>query len=335
MRFIGVNSVEEGMILAHPLYDAKGTILLNTNVVLTNRMIKSVRERGYKGLYIYDKISEGINITENITPRTKIEALQSLNNKSLDDCIYVAHTIVEDIKNVDKIYTTLNIINDFDYATYMHSINVAIYAGTFGIIYGLTPERVELLVASALLHDIGKSQIPIDIINKPGKLNADERELINLHPEYGYNMLKGLESIPSVVRVSVLEHHENSDGSGYPNQYKDKKIYLFAKIIHICDVYEAMLSKRVYKERINPTEILEYMMSQSGKMFNEELLELFVRSIIPYPEGMLVRLSTKESAIVKKNNKNYPTRPMVVTTGGKIINLIKHNDILITGYDGI
>ena len=148
-------------------------------------------------------------------------------------------------------------------------------------------------------------------------------------------MLKDSDSIPSVVRVSVLEHHENEDGSGYPNGYDKKKIYLFAKIIHICDVYEAMLSKRSYKKRLNPSDVIEYMMGNAGIMFNKELLEVFVKNLIPYPEGMLVMLSTEESAVIKKNNRDFPTRPLVITLSGKVINLIKHPEITITGYEGM
>lgn len=335
MRYIKIADVKEQMILAQPLYDEKGTVLLNSNVTLTTRMIESVKERGYKGIYIFDDISKGINTINNVSVRTRIHALQILQRKSLDDYMFVSKTIVEDLRHTSHIYTTLNLVNNFDASTYLHSLNVAIYAGTFGLIYGLPPDRLELLIAAALLHDIGKSQIPIEVLNKPGKLDEDERALINLHPEYGYEMLKPYDAIPSVVRVSVLEHHENEDGSGYPNQYDAKRIYLFAKIIHICDVYEAMLSKRSYKGRLNPTDVIEYMMSQSGVMFNKDLLDVFVRNIIPYPEGMLVMLSNNESAVVKKNNKDFPTRPIVITLRGKVINLLKHNEIVITGYEGM
>ena len=211
MRYIKIADVKEQMILAQPLYDEKGTVLLNSNVTLTTRMIESVRERGYKGIYIFDDISKGINTVSNVSVKTRIHALQLLQSKSLDDCMFVSRTIVEDLRHTSHIYTTLNLVNNFDASTYLHSLNVAVYSGTFGLIYGLPPERLELLIAAALLHDIGKSQIPITVLNKPGKLDEDERALINLHPEYGYEMLKPYDSIPSVVRVSVLEHHENEN----------------------------------------------------------------------------------------------------------------------------
>lgn len=335
MRFIKIEDVKDKMILAHPLYDSHGKVLLNSNVSLTSRMIANLKERGFRGIYIYDSISHGIEVIDNVSPRTRIETLQMLQNKSLDDYMYIARGIVSDISKEKGIYTTLNLINNFDNDTYMHCLNVAVYAGTFGMVYGLPSERVELLVEAALLHDIGKSQIPLDILTKPGKLTEEERRIINNHPEYGYNILKDLNSISSVVRVSVLEHHENEDGSGYPNNYDHKKIYLFAKMIHICDVYEAMLAKRSYKNKLNPTEVIEFMMSKAGTMFNKELLEVFIKNIIPYPEGMLVKLSNEESAIVKKNNKDFPTRPIVVTLKGEVINLLKHNEIVITGYDGM
>ena len=335
MRFISIDNVREQMMLAHPLFDKKGNILLNSNVVLTERMIQGIKDRGFKGVYIFDEISKGIATVSNISTKTKITALQALQTKNLDDCMFISHALVDDLKNTGKIYTSLNLVQEFDSDTYFHSLNVAVYAGTFGIIYGLPPDRVELLVTAALLHDIGKSQIPIEVLNKPGKLTEDERELVNLHPEYGYEILKDSDSISSVVRVSVLEHHENEDGSGYPNGYDKKKIYLFAKIIHICDVYEAMLSKRSYKKRLNPSDVIEYMMGNAGTMFNKELLEVFVKNLIPYPEGMLVMLSTEESAVIKKNNRDFPTRPLVITLSGKVINLIKHPEITITGYEGM
>lgn len=329
MRFKNTNELKKGDIVAVPSYDEHGRILINQNVELTQFLIKRLKEEQINGIYIYDSLSEGINPHSNLSITAQMTAAAAVKDINIDECMYLSSTIAKLLENVDCIYTNVNTLAKYDVGTYMHSVNVATYAGIMGMTLGMSYEKIKNLIATGLMHDIGKSNIDKAIIDKPGKLTKDEYEIIKNHARYGYEMLKNVELVPSVVRVSILQHHENYDGTGYPNQLMDNDIYEFAKIIHICDVYEAMISKRSYKDTINPADVIEYIMANSGTLFNPGLVRIFLKTLIPYPEGVLVILSNGEKAIVSKINKNFPTRPEIRLFNGENIDLTKRLDITI------
>ena len=313
MRYAHIDRVSAGNVVALPIIDIKGKIIVNANVVLTAFIIDRLKVLGYTGMYIYDNLSKDIEFKQNVDLLTKMEAAESVHNKDFDQCMYIAQYMVSELlANGSDIYTSMETIGSYDAGTYLHSINVATYSGILGMLIGLSAEKMKQLVVTAMLHDIGKTLIDEDIINKQGKLTAEEFEIVKTHPRLGYDLLKENESVPSVVRVSILEHHENADGSGYPIGLKDDDIYLFAKIIHICDVYDAMISKRPYKKEINPADVLEHLMAQAGTMFNYGLAVTFVKNVIPYPEGVLVELSNGKLCVVKQNIKGYALRPVVI-----------------------
>ena len=194
----------------------------------------------------------------------------------------------------------------------------------------MTDEELKKLSQAALLHDIGKTCLPVEILNKPGKLAPEEYEEIQKHCRYGYNLLKNNPDISSVTRNAILSHHENENGTGYPRQLSGDKIHKFAKIIHIADVYDALTTKRVYKDAMNPSEALEYLMSQIEIMFNKEMVATFLQYIAPYPLGVTVELSNGKPAVVVQNNRDMLSRPKVRLFDGTIINLMERLDITVT-----
>lgn len=247
----------------------------------------------------------------------------------IDRCAYLSGEILDSLKHADNISMNINSLAAYDSPTYTHSLNVAMYAGTFGLLYGMEYERVKKLIAAALLHDIGKTKVPEDILNKPGRLSEEEFAEIKKHPQYGYNMLKDMVSISPLVRVPILEHHENYDGSGYPRGLVDKETHIFSKIIHICDIYDAMLSRRCYKDAINPGEVIDFITAHRNIMFNGELVDFFMQSLIPYPEGMLVKLSDGRTAVVASQNKGFPQSPIVRDMRGNVVDLIHEKNVKI------
>lgn len=329
MRFKNITEVTTEDIVAIPLYDNKGRILINQNVQLTQYLISRLKSENTCGIYVYDALSEGITPHFNLQLSVQTEAASAANDLNIDKCMYLASSMVKKLENTDCIYTNMNILMKYDAGTYMHSSNVATYAGIVGLMLGYSYEKVKNLIAAALLHDVGKTQIPKEIIYKPDKLTKKEYEIVKTHAKLGYDMLKSFESIPSVVRVSVLQHHENYNGTGYPNHFIDNDIYEFAKIIHICDVYDAMISKRCYKKMFNPADVIEYMMANSGIMFNPGLLQTFLKSLVPYPEGITVKLSDGNIGIVSKINKKYLMRPIIRMLNGQEVDLTQKLNITI------
>lgn len=331
MRYETLNKVHPGDILAYPIMSMDGKIFLQQNVQLTDNYITRLLQLGYTGVYIFDSNADGIMIDQHIPLQLKIEAAKASSKKDISQCLLLSKNIADCLYYENyQIKMSIDMLGSYDTMTQLHSTNVAIYSGMLGILLGYTDEKLRQLILAALLHDIGKTEIDINILNKPDKLSDEERELINTHPKLGYNLLKDMIDIPSVVRVTILQHHENYDGSGYPTGLSHSDIHEFAQIIHICDVYDAMISRRSYKKEIFPTDVIEYLMANSGKMFHPALVRLFVLNLIVFPEGVKILLSDQTEAFVKQNNKDFPMRPIVIRIETKEqIDLTKQLDLTI------
>lgn len=329
MRYISIKNLTPDMVLATTLYDNNDNVLLKANHKLTPHNIKRIKKLDYDGLYIYEDEEIAVH-NELISEQTRINTLRALKRLNIEKCLYLANEIVDEIRCSDSMLVETINLSSYDNYTYIHSINVDVLSVITGIALGLTDNQLRNLSQAALLHDLGKTSIPKEIINKPGALTEEEYEEIKKHPYYGYELLKDNDNIASVVRNAVYSHHENEDGTGYPRGLTSDKIHLFAKIIHIADVYDALTAKRIYKDPLNPADALEYMMAHAGTMFDKTVLEAFIRHIAPYPVGTSIILSTGQKALVVKNNEEFLTRPIVKLDNGTVINLQSTLNITIT-----
>ncbi len=320
MKYITIDNLTPGTILATTLYDNNDNILLKANHKLTSHNIKRIKKLDYDGLYIYEDGEVAVH-NELISEQTRIDTLRALKRLDIDKCLYLANEIVDEIRCSDSLLIETINLSSYDNYTYVHSINVDVISVVIGIALGLTDSQLKNLSQAALLHDLGKTCISKDIINKPDTLTVEEFEEIQKHPRYGYELLKENDAIASVVRNAVYSHHENEDGTGYPRGLTSDKIHLFAKIIHVADVYDALTAKRIYKEPLNPADALEYMMAHAGTMFDKAILEAFIKHIAPYPVGTSIVLSTGQKALVVKNNEEFLTRPLVKLDNNIVINL--------------
>lgn len=160
--------------------------------------------------------------------------------------------------------------------TYMHSINVANYSVFLGERLGLDEENLEKLKLVGLLHDIGKLNIPVNILRKPGKLTNEEFEVIKNHPVYSVELLKRAGITDEEVLRSVKAHHERIDGTGYPKGLNESKIPFFARITSISDSFEAMTSNRCYRGRQDLGYAREELIKGAGKQFDKEIVYVFI-----------------------------------------------------------
>lgn len=329
MRYVKAEHLEKGMVLVYTLYDNNEKVLLKSNRKLTKNYIARIQQMEITGLYVFedDEIEQHTPI---VSEQTRLKAIKSLKRLNIDDCIYIANNIVEEIRESESmIVETIN-LSTYDNYTFSHSVNVDILSVILGVAAGLRDDELRKLSQAALLHDIGKTCVPIEIINKPGKLTEEEYEEVKNHPRYGYNMLRDNYEVSSVARNAILSHHENEDGSGYPRGLTSDKIHLFAKIIHIADVYDALTTKRVYKDAMNPADALEYLMGNAERLFDKDLVATFMEYVAPYPLGVQVELSTGQKAYVVKNNRAMLSRPTVRLDGGAVVDLMERLDITIT-----
>jgi putative nucleotidyltransferase with HDIG domain len=157
-----------------------------------------------------------------------------------------------------------------------HNYRVAMYGLQLAQAMNLDPERLRALTRGGLIHDVGKIQIPGEILNKPGKLDADERTVIEQHPVIGYEMCKYIGFMTEELSV-IRHHHEKWDGTGYPDKLKGTEISLLARILAVADVYDALTSRRSYREPWSQERALQVIVEGSGTHFDPECVTAFVR----------------------------------------------------------
>jgi putative nucleotidyltransferase with HDIG domain len=188
----------------------------------------------------------------------------------------VTDTIMGNILDDDNAFASLVKVTSYDYYTYTHSINVILYSLGLGKKLGLNFDELQILGHGAALHDIGKSKIPPEVLNKPGKLTQEEFEVIKTHPKKGVEILETLGENDARVLDAVNFHHEKIDGSGYPKGIKGDLIPLSARIVAIVDVFDALNSKRVYKDAMGTFETLKFMKTNMSAHIDAKLLNSFM-----------------------------------------------------------
>lgn len=173
----------------------------------------------------------------------------------------------------------IRLIRDYHEYTYAHSVRVAAIACELGQRLGVEEEEQKRLCKAALLHDIGKIEIRKDILDKPERLTTEERKEINLHPLLGYKILERDIKIENEVKEVVLQHHERNDKTGYPSKLIESNISFFSKIVAVADVYDAMISRRVYKDPI-PVNIVANYFIRSETLYDKRVINCLNSSII-------------------------------------------------------
>jgi putative nucleotidyltransferase with HDIG domain len=195
--------------------------------------------------------------------------------------------------------------------TYMHSVAVCALMIALSKQLNLDEAQIRSAGIAGLLHDLGKAAMPMDVLNKPGKLTDEEFAIIKGHPEEGYKMLLAGIGVDPVALDVVLHHHEKTDGSGYPKHLKDAEISQFAKMGAVCDVYDAITSNRPYKAGWDPAESLRKMAEWTKGHFDPVIFQAFVKSLGIYPIGSLVMLSSGRLGIVVEQAEKSLLTPRV------------------------
>ena len=232
--------------------------------------------------------------------------------------------IVEEIstsvmRNPDALIGLARLKNKDDY-TYMHSVAVCALMVSLARQLELDETQIRQAGLAGLLHDVGKMMIPLEVLNKPGKLTDAEFVMVKSHPADGYKMLLGGEGISDIALDVCLHHHEKVDGSGYPEKLTNEQISLYAKMGAVCDVYDAITSNRPYKKGWEPAESIRKMAEWSKGHFDPVIFHAFVKSIGIYPVGSLVRLESGHLGVVIE-----PTERSLLTPKVKVCFSIKQN----------
>ncbi|MCX7714137.1 MAG: HD-GYP domain-containing protein [Clostridia bacterium] len=291
----------EGMFVSADLYCRyrNNYVLVFKSALLTKKLIDKIKqlEFAYGNLYVekkyhqrildqfaqYEAILKKLEFDTNYTSikekTSNILNVVDKQNVVPKEATNIATKIIADkISGVDAaiIFQLINNVRDADEYLYTHSTNVAFLNGLIAKWLELPDGEISSLIAAGLLHDIGKLKVPPEILNKPAKLTKQEFEVIKLHPIYSYEILRNSGEINPVILSAARNHHEKISGSGYPDGLKYDQISRAARITAISDIYDAMITRRVYKDPHSPFEVLEEFSKGSFTDLDLDIVKVFL-----------------------------------------------------------
>ena len=250
----------------------------------------------------------------------------------------VVESMVDQILEEEQLLLGMTAIKDYDEYTYHHSVNVSILSIALGQRLGLNRKMLTELGMVAIFHDIGKMEIPNEVLNKPTNFTDDEWKIIKKHPVWGVKALLKLKKLDDLTIKSAIvafEHHMNYDMSGYPKVRKSLELDFFSRIICFADQYDAMTSARVYSRvPMAPDKALSIMMERAGTQLDPLLFKFFTNMVGVFPIGTLVMLNTKELGLVYESNQLFANRPRVMIimdskgskVKGSVVDLTEKNE---------
>lgn len=325
MIYVPTSLLKPNMIVARDIA-AYGSVfsLVVSGQRLTTEVIRRLQNSDVGGVYIESGLASDIAPTEILDPGYKKKVITDmkgifgdvdrtgvLTDRAVSESAKMAEDLVVTILNQDVFLVDVITIKDYDNYTYSHSLCVAMLSVLIGMQLKYSKSKLDELALCGLMHDIGKVDIPLDIINKTGKLSSEEMDVMRTHPLRSVERLRHNRKFTQRVFNGISCHHERYDGKGYPFGLAQDKIHVYARILALADVYDALTSDRSYRRAWAPAEAIEYMMAQSGTHFDFSLLQCFLRTVAAYPLGFLVRLSNDCIGIVVKNYSENTLRPRV------------------------
>ena len=334
---IAVKKLKNGMILGEPIYGEDGQIMIQKGIALDDHYIDYLENHEIESILVFDKdylssLKES-DKSKRAVEETRIEDPKTIeisdavkeqigqgvqylfNNAESDSFVETTMSITNELTNAviknNAIAIDIAQLKTSDEYTFRHSVDVASLSMIIAKTYGLSDKEIENIGIAGLLHDMGKSKIPLEILNKPGRLNDKEFDIMKTHTTLGYRILENTNGFDVEIRKAVLMHHEKTNGKGYPLGVDNNKIPIFAKILSVADVYDALVTERPYKRGFLKKDAIEIIMSMSEEL-DLNVMHSFLSSIILYPVDSIVQLSNGEFARVVENYKDYPLRPKIV-----------------------
>ena len=334
-----LTDVLPGMEISKVVLMENGKVLLSEGTVLTESMIERLRSHGISHLHVKVK---GAVLTTDVFERQP-SAAQLMFCAKHDEVTETMQRTFDAVRRFKKIPskemsllvedTLLPLVNtpgamnylhrerEADEYTFVHSVNVGIMAGVLGHWLGYKGEQLQEITLAGLLHDMGKTQIPQHILNKPLRLNEEEMKMMRLHPIIGYKLAQDSGRIPHEVALGILQHHERMNGSGYPSGVNKERIHPYAKILAVVDTYDAMTSPRAFQSKGTPPEAIKIMLEERFDRLDPDICTVFLDNLRDSFIGNLVELSDGSEAEILHFGSLLAPSPVLRTKRGSFVNL--------------
>jgi HD-GYP domain-containing protein (c-di-GMP phosphodiesterase class II) len=351
MQLIAVDELKVGMVLAQDVVSDAFVNIVTESTIVTQEIIDKLSRLDIEFVYVQSEMmgQDEQDLYEAEPVFDQLDHPEALNfnyTKTVNKIKNIFNDLKFGVADVKKemdgtldpllggILHNNNILEslrcmkyDDDY-TLKHSLNVGLLSAMIGKWMGLTKAEIADLSLAGTLHDIGKAKIPKYILNKPGELSSQEYGIAQLHAKHGYEILTETHGFSEVICQGVLYHHERFNGKGYPEGLKGKMIPLYARIIAIADVFDALTSDKVYQGKISPFLAADIIKSMGFDELDPEITNLFLKKISEFYVGNKVLLSTGEEGEIVYLNKFDLTKPLV-KVNDKFLDLSMTSDVKI------
>ena len=358
--YADIKLIEPGMVLAEDVYNLEGVLLIPQGFKLNEASLNKIPDLGIQRIWVYDDNVVGITESQ-FENMKKLKDVQTPLKKEVSNSCKLSYASTKDFVkdalvgftegkslNVEKVSETsqnllyefnnnldiirvLNTFRGYDDYTYTHSINVALLSSMMAKWLYLSVEEIKDLTTAGMLHDIGKAKLPHELLNKPATLTDEEYEKIKQHSMLGYRAVETLGNMNQNIKMGILMHHERIDGSGYPLKAKSDQIPLFARIIAICDVFDAMTSETVYRRKTFPFKVFKELEQEAMGKLDIELVYLFLKNMANFYVGEVVELSTGEYGEIVFINPTCIYKP-IVKVDNTFIDLMLESGTSMVGF---
>ncbi|MGB3368321.1 MAG: HD-GYP domain-containing protein [Acidaminobacteraceae bacterium] len=319
-----------GQTIRVPIYSMDGDLLINEGTIINYNVLSKLKQHSIKSIDIINSLSKGIKPTGIINDTQMSESINVVK-KVFDNVLHndvdgivssippshielvesIVESLIESLANAGNLlYTVSDMLESLPY-TYKHSVNVSILSILTAKSLKYCEADVKNIALGAFLHDIGKMLVDQTLITKTGSLTDLERKEVEKHPHLGYKLIKNIETLSFTVKQIVLMHHEKMDGSGYPFGLSGIEIPEYVKIVTICDMYDAMVTNRVYRNKMPIYTVLEILMADSVFKLDRKIYRHMTENICLHPPGSGVVLSDGTVGIVSFYRASNPSRPHI------------------------